>query len=101
MDRWARVEGPSSSRPMLPIGLASIPRKMHVVGLLTKVILCLNILQVSCDSNITYRGCAFEQLPELQSREPESIPLHIEVDILITGLRGGSGSGDFFRVDAE
>ena len=101
MDRWAGVEGPSSSRPMLPIGLASIPRKMHVVGLLTKVILCLNILQVSCDRNITYRGCAFEQLPKHQSIEPESTPLHIEVDILINGLREGSGSGDFFGVDAE
>ena len=94
-------QGPSSSRSTLPSGLASIPSKMHLVGGFTKILLCLNILQVFCHGNETYRGCAFEQLPELQSREPESIPLHIEVDILITGLRGGSGSGDFFRVDAE
>ena len=86
---------------MLPTRLAIIVRKMHVVGSLTKVILCLNILQVSCDHNKTYRGCAFEQLPEHQSVEPESTPLQIEVDILIIGLREGSGSGDFFGVDAE
>ena len=95
------MEGPSSSQPMLPTRLASIVKKMHVVGSLTKVILCLNILQVSCDHNKTYRGCAFEQLPEHQSVEPESTPLQIEVDILIIGLREGSGSGDFFGVDAE
>ena len=85
---------------MLPTRLASILSIMQTVGSLTKVFLCLNILQVSCQ-NKTYRGCAFEQLPENQSIEPESTPLHIEVDILITGLREGSGSGNFFGVDAE
>ena len=92
---------PVAHSPHCPVDWQVFKEKMHLVGGFTKILLCLNILQVFCHGNETYRGCAFEQLPELQSREPESIPLHIEVDILITGLRGGSGSGDFFRVDAE
>ena len=74
---------------------------MHLLRGTAKFLLCLNILQVSCESNKTFKGCAFEELPEHHSIEPESIPLHIEVDILIIGLRKGSGSGDFFGVDAE
>ena len=81
-----------------------MPRIMHLLRGTTKVLLCLNVLQVSCQTlndSRTLNGCAFEELPAHLSIEPASTPLYIDVDILIIGLRKGSGSGDFFGVDAE
>ena len=75
---------------------------MHLLRGTATFLLCLNIVQnVSCQSNKTLKGCAFEELPEHQNIEPAGTPLYIEVDILIIGLRKGSGSGNFFGVDVE